>query len=690
MKFYYALIFVACCSLGANAFGAEENMQAPPLRYSPDAISAAWRTQLTRELPERLASAQKKLTFFEESFAAQKELPEEQRDRILKRLELCRQLLGYAQSQLDMISKTTDAIPMANRCLGDADVFFEYFQKEQTLIEANKEKETVFNVRDYGAKGDGVTDDTEAFVKAIEAIKSLNGSRTRLFCPEGTYFLKKGMSDPAVKTHLLFSYMKNVTMIGETPDTAFLLGTPNFKGITITKSFNITIENFMIRYQSPTCISGVVESYDNQDRIITLNIDKEHSLLPEDPLMATRRPCSSAYTQQGKLVPQAAHFFYDGKFEKLADGRYKIYVSKQYNPPLIPDLTVVIPLRIGAPVFSLEWGAMLCIVKNVTINNGPGPGVSDYFSYANSFVNVKIKPLPGMIMSTSADGIHSAYCHIGPYVKNCDFSYMGDDGFNVYGRAGSILKIDNAMIRHITVGSSSPGNLIEIMSVKTGQMIAQCKIKETPKLGGEVVSIMEEPIPSHVNSVERLKTQLYTAKEQAEINIGGKKREIPEPDLVFYPAMSGIGTVIDGLNVSHNRNNGIVVQTASSLVENCNLEGMNSIAIRLGAFTSWKEGPVPYLVTIRNNQMMDTNAGIVTETSLFKGVASLPLADALFIENNLIKHVNYDLTFFGCGNVYLKNNKLMGSGKRLRINGTCNLIDENNTFNGKPWNPKED
>lgn len=49
------------------------------------------------------------------------------------------------------------------------------------------------NVKDIGAKGDGVTDDTESIKESIEKAKSKNGT---VYFPEGTYLVKETLSIP--------------------------------------------------------------------------------------------------------------------------------------------------------------------------------------------------------------------------------------------------------------------------------------------------------------------------------------------------------------------------------------------------------------------------------------------------------------------------------------------------------------
>lgn len=52
-----------------------------------------------------------------------------------------------------------------------------------------RKNDLAINVKDYGAKGDGVTDDTDAFVNAIAALKANGGGI--LYVPKGTYIIKQ-------------------------------------------------------------------------------------------------------------------------------------------------------------------------------------------------------------------------------------------------------------------------------------------------------------------------------------------------------------------------------------------------------------------------------------------------------------------------------------------------------------------
>ena len=69
-----------------------------------------------------------------------------------------------------------------------------------------REESACVNVRDFGAKGDGVTDDTAACQSAINCLP--NGAR--LYFPEGTYLV----APLCLKSHMTLELAKNATLLG--------------------------------------------------------------------------------------------------------------------------------------------------------------------------------------------------------------------------------------------------------------------------------------------------------------------------------------------------------------------------------------------------------------------------------------------------------------------------------------------
>jgi hypothetical protein len=71
---------------------------------------------------------------------------------------------------------------------------------------------TVFNIRDYGATGDGTTDDTRAVLKAISNCTDNGGV---LYIPSGTY---------VIRSSLIFKMNNQFTISGDGMSSVLLWG----------------------------------------------------------------------------------------------------------------------------------------------------------------------------------------------------------------------------------------------------------------------------------------------------------------------------------------------------------------------------------------------------------------------------------------------------------------------------------
>ena len=86
----------------------------------------------------------------------------------------------------------------------------------------------VINVKNYGAKGDGLTDDTAAFKKAIERNEIANQGKI-IYVPNGTYLVSDTISWP--KGDSSGNYYKRTTLLGESRNKALIKlkdNTPSF------------------------------------------------------------------------------------------------------------------------------------------------------------------------------------------------------------------------------------------------------------------------------------------------------------------------------------------------------------------------------------------------------------------------------------------------------------------------------
>ena len=102
---------------------------------------------------------------------------------------------------------------------------------------------TQFNVRDYGATGDGATDDTSALQAALAAAAKNNGGV--VFLPRGVYKITAGLSLPP-----------QTTLRGESRESVWLMvpdDTPTF-GAVLAGNHDFAIEDLSVVSQTARCL----------------------------------------------------------------------------------------------------------------------------------------------------------------------------------------------------------------------------------------------------------------------------------------------------------------------------------------------------------------------------------------------------------------------------------------------------
>lgn len=80
--------------------------------------------------------------------------------------------------------------------------------------------------RDFGARGDGIADDTNAWRKALEAIRHENAKGAVLFVPAGVYRI----TDTLVIAREAHTESMHISIIGEHPPPPSFAGTAHRAG----------------------------------------------------------------------------------------------------------------------------------------------------------------------------------------------------------------------------------------------------------------------------------------------------------------------------------------------------------------------------------------------------------------------------------------------------------------------------
>lgn len=308
--------------------------------------------------------------------------------------------------------------------------------------------QTMLNVKDFGAIGDGKADDLPAFDKALEAVRNAGTGKVTLVVPDGTYLLALP-EDSTVKAHLNIVSQADLTIAGD--KMAFLIfGSPYHHGIGLFNSKNITVKKITVDYQKLPYTQGMITAVSPKEQLIDIRVDAGYPLPTDEHIdgFSGKKAQNVGYLfdAQTNLKLQEYYDQYLRKqVEKIGDGLYRYKSSNVVLDNMVGKRFAVVGRR-RADAVKVD-GSTDCLIENVHVYSAPACGynVAGSTNITIDQCSIEHKPAtPGnpiaqRAMSTNADGLHSKWCPVGPTLSNSYFTGMGDDSVNIGGSYTPVL-----------------------------------------------------------------------------------------------------------------------------------------------------------------------------------------------------------------------------------------------------------
>jgi len=614
-----ALLAAAVCTVDVNGrpvYGTE-----PLPTYAETALTPARRASLAATLPERLATAAARLDAevarFETAFAAEPTAFQLSRGR--KRLPMAHRLVAYVALQLR--KGTVSALCQAEAALEGLEAFCVYYAREAEYARmyplAPGVNPTVLDVRAYGARGDGVTDDEPAFRKVFDAARALGGRPSVIRLPPGDYLLCAKPLAAGGRGYLRIPAVANCVIDGGDPNaTRIVYGDYDGDGLDFRDWRNATLRNVQVCWRDTPFVEGEVESVDRATGSLVL---RHHAgtLVPDDPrLRRVGHPNSCMqFDRAGKPIRKPV-LWYDYRCQDLGGGRYRMFFDPEQGStktmPVEPGAVFVYPDRSNAVAALRATGSTFFTFENVWVRNSragaiiPGPG------YMPTLVRCRIFPKdPRFCLSTNADGNFTAP---GTAILACDFVNMNDDGSNAHvkGRVFETYDPKTAAWRHDSNWQwERAGDFVQVVSSLDGRFLANTRVKSVttdPVNRGVQHTVFADPLPAAVKSYTSLGIPPYDAATRRKIFLGTKHTAL-FPDQFYVPFNQGTGYVCSGNRFANIRGVAIQIQAPNALVESNRIENVYR-GIELSGLLHYQEGPPPYNVVIRGNVIRQVNRGI--------------------------------------------------------------------------------
>lgn len=569
------------------------------------------------------------------------------------------------------------------------------------------------NVRDFGAKGDGVTDDAPAIRKALE--KANTGKIRRVFIPAGRYFLKALPGDPQLCIFDLKQY-KNVFIGGE-KGTVLITETARGPLFRLNECENVRISGFHKTSAKTFYTTGLITDIQAPNRI-EVKID-DGCISPLDPMFKQSdgkgllRFCSGEmtgntntpkyYGTPGSLPPywnirvsrkdgNSWIFEVPGKFDlektrRDMIGQRLIYFARDYRA-----------------AFDVQ-DSVRCRLENISLDSASGVTIGQKNNSAFFVVNFKTKAPENakVAVATAADAILGLGASLGGYVADSSFQNHGDDFINIYSFVKPVLMQEkNVIYLPDELSADMLANLKRLDIIRhskgvfyTNERYNVCSVTKVRKKQGPLCIDIKKSRPGDVKTVTAPETEITLLRVELDgepeqlvttqpfLDMRGihvlrayKKQKF---DMVHFPDFESPGQVFANNRFADGFSRVLHIGSASLAVGN---EFHNILPLfaflRAAAWNDfiswWGESYYPRCITFKNNRIKTLDARLfnMAETR-YNPQDRSTWAAHFFAEGNTVEFMRYApdagqplFWIRGVDDAQILNNKIKADGPRGR------------------------
>jgi hypothetical protein len=517
--------------------------------------------------------------------------------------------------------------------------------------------EKTFRVTDYDAKPDSSGDSLPALRAAIAAAAA-SGRPSAVVLPKGVYHLNA--PEDGSLACLQLDGAHNIVLDGS--GSELILTNPRRGFIRLTECRNIILKNFSIDYDPLPFTQGIVRAVNAKQGAFDVEIqpgfpplDAPHLREPDVGFLKDSR-------HPGRQKPDVANFHEFTGITRLGPDEFRVQLA---HPDQIRDFApgdyyVSIGRRhsTGALLSASLCNQVTC--QNITCYSAPGANYVAWCCDALNVIGCQTRIRAGRWQSTNADGVHCQSNRVGPWIEDCMFEGMADDGVNVYTLP---LKLRSAPLDNwIPCGNEyqgRKGDLLTLFDPLTGRILDTFSIAEADPLHRRVR--LDHPLPAGLTyRNDNLTPSLYNG------------------------ALACPYTVIHHNTFQDYRGRGLLIKSHWCLVQDNRFDGVSNCAIQVMNNSDVPEGLQAEHVSILGNWFKD--CGCDAPFKYMKGAADISVffsdgrgnlavsrgEQDICIENNLIQNWRRSAVY-------------LGGAERASV--AANVILNNGEWAGRPGEP---
>ncbi|MDG1729920.1 MAG: T9SS type A sorting domain-containing protein [Algibacter sp.] len=521
----------------------------------------------------------------------------------------------------------------------------------------------IIHVEDFGALGDGVTNDLVAVKAAVEALKKLEGG-TLLFEANHSYYLSNGDNKYSNDWDYVLDFENDSNLTVDGNGSNFICKLPVIP-INIFESENINISNLDIFYTPLPVAYGTVSNINPSSSIFDLTIDQGYSIPELDPI--TAKDLSNKWSF-GKPVGGNTNIplIYIKKVEALDIGQRKVRVyssdnqsnkltlwqnNSQVNKFLLPN---------GYYAHRGNYAIKIIESDNINFDNINVNAVPQYVTLIESnvgpitFNNVELKSEnPNRPFVAWRDGFHCKNNKSPLVWDNCYVSNTYDDSFNLSTFMSEVkeLKSNRSLIVSFTgngIFSRSAfllGDSVSFMNKDTYAIEADANISQASISGKNANILLDRDITLDLQNSD------YLMISNNQLNSGSI---IKNSDILTQTTFKSPDFLIENCTI----------QAYMPFESERNREGIpsNGVTLKNNLFLPIGNGFNYSLVTYLQSPKTTTqrrHRNILFEGNTFVDKIKLEYSeDIKFYNNNFLSDAKIKL--IEAGPIWLKGNKING------------------------------
>lgn len=546
-----------------------------------------------------------------------------------------------------------------------------------TLASGEIQNPRAISVREYGAVADGQTDAGPGMRAAIEAAKAAATSEApvEVVLDAGTYRVLP--ADERSGYCLPVHGAKHVTIRGAGPTTKLIIANPKAGGVIFGLCEHVAIQDLAIDYDPLPFCQGTVRAVNATEGHFDLEIAPGYPTPDGENFLQAHEP----YGKWGMIMDPAVRriragtpdHFMTPRWEQQSGRTWRFFTAEEHYRRGLQqmregDAYVHLARGFGSAITAQHCDGIR--IEGVTIFASPGLAVGLIGNRGDIVVRglqVRFAPDSDRLLSTDADGVHCQQNRSGPQIENCYFEGMADDAINIYAPPNVLREIRSPTQWLVTPNCIvMPGDRLQVFDPQSGMVRGEVRATDVKIEGRAFLLTIDQPIEGAVaGSDHRVADTLYNLDA------------------------CGAGFQIRHNHMRGNRRYGCLLRAGAGIVEDNIFEDTTGAGVVLTNEPDWPEGPVPWGITVRNNQFLrggtclgyaDSPHGAalsVRGARLGHGLANGETIRDIVIENNEFQDRGGAALFVGgARGVLVQGNRITGDvAAELRRNGPAILLE---------------